>query len=265
MSSEDPFGRSEVTKKFRELLRKAMEIQKSHQAIEENSVSLMKGFSAEKQKALSSLYDNSNNNIATEQKRLLELFQYVDDLIIERQNAAPSLEVPAVSQLKEAFLDFVSSPLPLKQSPYAPLCGSLPFPPDRIIPPKSFVCAPHNDMFILAYVIGFDPETLSYHVCDVDPEDGISKSLTVKAADITPMPTSAPSRRTKSTNFPLRSRVFSLWPDDAGGWTSVFYPATVASIPTTSPGWYRLKFDGEPTVFGDVPEKFVIKPQSLLD
>jgi hypothetical protein len=59
--------------------------------------------------------------------------------------------------------------------------------------------------------------------------------------------------------FALNSLVLALWPtDEMGGWTSVFYRAIVIGQPTSSPGWYNLKFEGEVPSIVEVPEKYVV-------
>ena len=258
MSVEDPNGRTELSKKFKNLIKKSYEIQKSRNQLEEYSDQIFKDFSLEKNHNFSNLYDNISLSISSEQKKLIEIFQFVDDLILERQNLVTNFQAPSTLVLKAAFLEFVQEPLPIKQSPYPPLCGAIPLPPERLIPPRSFACVPVEDMFILAYVVGFDPETLNYYVCDVDSDGDEGKLFTIPINKIVPMPTSSPFRRSKNTNFSMKSQVYALWPDESGTWTSVFYPAIVFSIPNSSPGWYKLKFDGEPNLFADVPEKFVI-------
>jgi hypothetical protein len=127
-----------------------------------------------------------------------------------------------------------------------------------VIPPGSFVCLPHDADYILGYVLWFDPERCDYHVCDADPEGDALSELIVPAGRIIPIATSSPARRSKATMFAVGTRVLALWPDDLGGWTSVFYAALVIAQPASSPGSYTLQFEGEVPYYADVPEKFVV-------
>ena len=186
-----------------------------------------------------------------------------------RKEAALTERVlPTVADLREAYRVFLCENRPLIPSPYAPLCGALPLPDDSIITNGSFVCAVNKAVkegeegrYFLAYVFGFDPDNVTYHVCDADPVLEELADIELNFDELVPMPTSIPARRTKSTSYALREHVLSLWYEDGTvSWTTVFYPAVVISLPTTSPGFYGLRFEGDPCYEGTIPEQFVVRP-----
>lgn len=196
-----------------------------------------------------------------------EALERIDHTLRARKEAASQgAAVPAVSDLREAVNVFFCEAQPILPSPYPPLCGALPFPDDEIIPRGSFACAVNPNIplgddghYFLAYVFGFDPEKLCYHVCDADPELEEPAIIEVSRDELVPMPTSVPARRGKMTSYPLKSQVLSLWFEETAGWTTVFYTATVTNVPTTSPGFYGLLFEGDPPYMSTIPERFVVR------
>jgi hypothetical protein len=213
---------------------------------------LMKGITASTASARSSIQD---------------LLGQIDGILERRTELAESRwHVPSIRDLRAEFQRFISAKQPLIPAPYAPLCGAYPQAGDTVIPNGSFVCArnPHAEdeetAVILAYVFGFDPETSQYHVVDADPELERLADIEVDIDLVVPMPTSVPARRTKQTTHGFKSTVLSLWKDEDDTWTTVFYWATVSSVPPNSPGSYGLKFDGNPPRPATVPERFVVAP-----
>ncbi|OHT12395.1 hypothetical protein TRFO_17759 [Tritrichomonas foetus] len=207
-------------------------------------------------KSMTKMVDSSMA-IVKKQKDLIgsmlnKLNSMVDDRKIPRNYTIPSKE-----ELKDRFNEFLQMQLPTVSSPYPHLCGALAWPSDKIVPNNSFVCAPNGDLYILAIVLGFDPETYTYQVTDALPEDEVIV-FDVQADKVIPLPTSLPARKNKLVIFPVKSRVLALWFDDLG-WTSVFYPATVLQQPTNNTSMYNLKFDGDPPISAPIPERFVVK------
>lgn len=246
-------------KKYHDLLSRAVDISRSDVDSDESSV-LISQLPTDPNVALSVLYQATRKTIANEQERYTDIFQTVENIIKENEKRTESFSIPSSESLRASFNKWVSQKLPVMSQPFAPLCGAMEFSRDRIVPPHSYACAPVDSEFFLVYVIGFDPETLCYHCCDADP-DPIGPKLSdiiVPMKDLIPMPTSVPDKHVKGTYFPVKTRVLAMWSDN-GQWTSAFYPATVASIPSESPGVYKLKFDGEPPLFQDVPEQMVVR------
>ncbi|KAH0789045.1 SAGA-associated factor 29 [Histomonas meleagridis] len=219
----------------------------------------------EKYRSLKQLSENVNNLIETEKHRIQEALIQIDHLIAERKHPPPEPEVPDIETIREQTKAFINNRQPLASAPYPPLCGALPLQPDQLLSKGSFVCVLNsNNDYILGIIQSFNPETFQYLVYDADPEDNVIVEIYSLASKVIPLPTSSPARRSKATMYPIGARVLSLWHDEIVGWTSVFYTATVITQPTSSPGWYYLQFDGDPPVFADVPEKFVVQaPQEI--
>lgn len=162
----------------------------------------------------------------------------------------------SVENIQKEGQEFLNSPeLKIISSPYTPLCGALPLETGKIIPNDSFVCLKVQSDYILAVVLGYNPDTLQYSVCDAFPVDTVTK-INVKASDVVPLPTSVPEKRTKETTHEIDSKVLSLLPIE-NEWSSCFYLATVKKQPTTPNGLYQLQFDDE-SITADVPEKFIV-------
>ncbi|OHT01718.1 hypothetical protein TRFO_31326 [Tritrichomonas foetus] len=209
---------------------------------------------------LEQLSENANKILATEKHYLTEMLKKIDAIIASRNSMiALSNNLPDVDTVKSETAAFTETPfLRIVPAPYPALCGAMPLSSDQLIPKASFVCVQNGSDYILAIVLSFNPETFEYNVCDAAPEGEGVVELTIPASKVMPVPTTAPARRSKATTYQLNSRVLALWPDEVGGWTSVFYPATVMSQPTSSPGVYNLQFDGDPPLMADVPEKFIV-------
>ncbi|EAX99038.1 hypothetical protein TVAG_433660 [Trichomonas vaginalis G3] len=205
---------------------------------------------------LNELEKYANSTFLSEQTKLLDIFQNVDSVVDD--NEPVSFEIPSLQFLKERFQRFISDLLPIKHPPYPPLCGAIKHQKDKIIKSDTYACIPLGEDYILAYVIGYDKDTKCYHCCDADPEGDEVNVIQVPFDQIIPVPTSCPSKRTVSTTHQSKSSVLALWLNDNQTWTSVFYPAKVAAAPSTSPGIYKLQFDGEQPLYAPVPEKFVI-------
>ena len=209
---------------------------------------------------LEQLSENANKILATEKHSIAELLKKIDAIIESRNNPiASSLTIPDVDTVRSETQSFLDSPsLRIVPAPYPALCGAMPLTNDQLIQKGSFVCIQSNDDYILAIVLNFNPETFEYNVCDASPDGEEIQEITIPASKIMPLPTSAPARRSKATTYQLNARVLALWPDEVTGWTTVFYFATVMTQPTSSPGVYNLQFDGNPPLFVDVPEKFIV-------
>lgn len=259
--SDDPSQRPPLSRKCYELVSGATEIVKGVTRLKENADILEKNYSADTHSLVSTVYESTQTLIGNEQKKLLDMFTVIENLIHEREANPPNFELPSLEELHEKFFAFTQTPLPVfKGSQVPPLCGAMPFPvKEKIIPEKSYACTKSDDVYILVYVIGFDPEEMVYHCCDADPEPGDLKELIIPVNELIPMPTTAPARRTKATTFNQKARVLGLWPQtDGSGFTSVFYPATVKGAPSNSTDWYKLVFDetSNPVL---VPEKLIVK------
>lgn len=202
------------------------------------------------------LVSKANSSMIAEKNRIALMIKHIDSIVEARSKK--NIEVPSQKKLSKLYNNFMSSELPTVYSPYTPLCGAYPLPPDQAIPLESFVCIAHEDMYILACVIGFDPETSEYTVVDADPENTDIQPIVVPNDKIIALPTCYPHRRAKANTHPNHSKVLALWQDD-GVWTSVFYPAVVNIAPTYAPCMYHLKFEGEETVYYlEVPERFIV-------
>ena len=261
--SDDPNQKSELTKKCVDIVGQAAEISKSVMEVVETSEILNQEYSKNVHISLTNLCENTQDLIQREQRKLLDFFSTIETIIQFRETQESNFELPSREELREGFNTFINTPLPpWKGSQSSPqLCGAMYFPTkEKIIPPKSYACIKlvegSEANYILAYVMGYDPEIMAYHCCDADPdqEDPI-KEIIVPLTDIVPTPTSAPSKRSKANTFSTKTKVLGLWPEETG-FTSVFYPAVVRAPPQQSGGWYRLTFD---TYTVDVPEKFIVR------
>lgn len=200
---------------------------------------------------------NANASIVSEKLLIGELLNTIEDLIKARTERV--IEFPTIDELRQQYNIFMSLVLPIIPSPYAPLCGAWGFPKGQVIQNTTFVCVPHDDLFILAYVLSFNPDEFTYDVCDADPELTEIVHFEVPADQVIPLPTSYPHRRAKCTTFQQGSRILALWQDPTTlVWTSVFYPATVRVPLTTAPGSYDLVFDGDDPAYAYVPERFCV-------
>ena len=180
------------------------------------------------------------------------------DFILESRKTKKAVN-PSKKKMKQLISSFFSDSLPFSSFPYPPLCGALSADNDKLIEPDSFVCVKNSDGdYILGIILDFDPETSSYLVCDADPEMTNVVTFSVYYKDVIPLPTSSPTRRNKQTTYGVKSRVLALWYDDVGGWTSVFYKATVMKTPQTQECYYYLKYDGTPPMNAYVQEKFIV-------
>ena len=258
--SEDP-QRAQNVKKFHDLLARAHDINKAENSFEDYSSYMVTPNPRDPNSALSLLYQISEQTIENEQKRFTDLFQTVETMLNEKSTASKSFSLPQASFLRQNFAKWTKTSPPVKQPPYTPLCGAMEAPKDKIISPGSYACAPVGEEFYLVYIIGFDPEELCYHCCDADPVGDELSEIVVPMKELIPMPTSVPSKHLKGTYYPVRSRVLAMWPmqGENSQWTSAFYSATVSEVPKSSPGIYKLKFDGLPPIFEDVPEQMIVK------
>lgn len=204
-------------------------------------------------------YSVYSQNSDKTKKDLDNIIDFINDLIQEKENIRKSqeIEVPTHKQLATNFQNLCKTQLPQKHPPYTPLCGKIPWPKDQILPVGSYACMPREDDFMLVYVIHYNHIEGSYTVVDADPEvtDAVTK-FTVKPVNVTPIPTSYPSKRSKTNTFQAKDRVLALYLD-SNGYTTVFYPAVVVSAPGNNSTFYKLKFDGDTTAI-EIPEKFVI-------
>jgi hypothetical protein len=203
--------------------------------------------------------------MATEKALIEEALARLDEIIATRRaQAVTGYQLPTLEAIRERTRHFFEDKQPIIPAPYAYLCGAIPWPDDQVIPDGSYVCARNmenddgdDDQYFLAYVVGFDAETSVYHVCDADPELTALTDIEVPAHLVIPMPTSVPARRTKLSSHAPRTTVLALWQDDNGMWTTVFYRATVVTCPTSSPGSYGLRFEGD--YMASTPERYVVR------
>lgn len=266
MNQDDLSIRPETIKKFHDFITRAGDLQKHRDTVQSCAESLAEEYNNDVHKTLSTSFDVFTSSMRLEQRRIIELFDMVESMIAERESAEYDFEPPKHETLKQKLDEFLNQPLPQKSAPYGPLCGAIPFPSDRIIPSMSYACIPIPEpeeeggfAYILGLVLGFNPEKLEYTVCDADPTPGEPVPIyKVPVNKVVPVPISAPSRRNKMTNYSQKERVYALWPEGEV-FTTTFYPASVASVPNSSPWWYRLKFDGTPPLYASVPEKFIVK------
>ncbi|KAH0791108.1 hypothetical protein GPJ56_004919 [Histomonas meleagridis] len=200
--------------------------------------------------------ENLNHSIKLQKNRIEEMLNRIDAIISSRHEE--EIELPKIEEIHQLVDDFYNEKLPIVPSPYQPLCGSMRFPTDQIIPSKTFACVQQEKEYILALILSYDPNKNTYLVCDADPELNEILTFTVPSNKVIPLPTSSPARRTKHTTYSLRTKVLALWLEEVGGWTSVFYKASVVSQPSTTDGYYVLKFDGNPPQNAVIPEKFIV-------
>lgn len=169
-------------------------------------------------------------------------------------------EVGEIQNKAQNFFEFTD--LKVVPSPYPPLCGAIPLEKGKIIPNDSFVCLKIQSDYILAIILGYNPKTLKYSVCDAFPEDKVTK-IDVDESALIPLPTTSPEKRSKETTYEINSKVLSLLRIEKE-WTSCFYLATVKKQPTDSKGLYQLEFDDE-SITLDVPEKFIVAAPPNLE
>jgi hypothetical protein len=210
--------------------------------------------------------------VVQEKKLISDMLGRIDRVLEARRNARnDGFALPDRAKIAAELEKFFYGRATVRSPPYGELCGAMPLSRDVIIPNGSFVCA-HIDSqsegedssYILAYVIGFDPDAGKYHVVDVDPDAESSVDLEVSPDMIVPMPTSIPSRRAKVTQFPVKTRVLALWAEetwdpDRPSYTTFLYPASVLVAPNWSSGNYQLKYEGDPPTIGFISERFVVK------
>ena len=249
------------SKIYSDLLARAAEINREENSNIDYPSFLVNPDPQDPNSALSLLYQMSEQSIENEQKRYLHLFQTVESMLNEETTSTKKFEVPPSKSLRKWFSEWTTKPLPIVEPPFTPLCGAMEFPKDNILPPHSYACVHKGEEYLLAFVIGFDPENVCYHCCDADPVGKEVKEMDVPISELIPMPTSVPSKHLKGTYHPVKTRVLAMWPMQGEGsqWTSVFYSASVAQVPITSPGTYKLKFDGQPPMYENVPEHMVVK------
>lgn len=258
-------------RQFHSIVRLANEISDSRERIQQSVEADPTESAVRRNKAITRMLETTYRSVMAEKHLIEEMVTKIETIISARREAAAKERVlPTTEMLQKEFNDFFCKERPIVQSPYPPLCGALPWPDDQIIPNGSFVCAINNDIpegeegrYILAMVIGFDPENALYHVCDCDPEQAEIRQIWLRCDEVIPLSTSVPARRSKATSYPLKSKVLALWYEaESGGWTSVFYPAEVKTVPTTVPGNYQLVFEGDPPYIAFIPEAFVVmKPE----
>lgn len=212
---------------------------------------------SQKMSLIEQIIGTNNNAINIQKEMVSELLNRIDLILQSRKEK--KIKSPSKQKMKELINSFFSQPLPIALTPYPPLCGAIRSDIDELIKPDSFVCVKNNEGdYILAVVIDFDAESSSYLVCDADPEMVDIITFYVKFNDVIPLSTSSPSKRNKQTTYSLRSKVLALWYDEVGGWTSVFYKATVLKTPQAQDCNYYLKFDGNPPLNSYVQEKFIV-------
>lgn len=215
-------------------------------------------------RALQQLGENTQSVSISEKHYIQEMLRRIDSIIASRRRiqASGSSSLPTVASIRLELQKFHEAEQPVVEPPYPNLCGALPLGPDEVAQTGSFVCVHHEGQYILGYILWHDEDSCNYHVCDPDPEGDVLVEFVVPASRITALPTSSPSERTEETMYKIGSKVLALWPDENGTWTSVFYRATVTSLPTGSPGWYTLQFEatGEDAApyYADVPERYVV-------
>ena len=261
MNDANKEQKEDLTKIYSDLLARAADINREENSNTDYPSFLINPDPQDPNSALSLLYQMSEQTIENEQKRYLHLFQTVESMLNEETTSTKTFELPSAISLRKMFIEWTTKPLPTQAPPFSPLCGAMEFPKDKILPPNSYACVHTGEEYELAYVIGFDPENVCYHCCDADPEGNEVKEMVIPMNDLIPMPTSIPTKHLKGTYHPVKTRVLAMWPMQGEGsqWTSVFYSASVAQVPTTSPGTYKLKFDGQPPMFENVPEQMVVK------
>jgi SAGA-associated factor 29 len=153
------------------------------------------------------------------------------------------------------FEIFISREMPLNEMPYPPLCGSIPADPNERISIDAYVAAKmEGDDYILCYVAGFDGD--DYMIVDADSDD--PRPAKKSFDELIQLPTSLPSTKTSRAEYPVGSKVLSLWPTSDEDWTSAFYPATVIHVPSKHGRGYGLKFEDDHYDWIDVQENFVI-------
>ena len=255
LSSENNFRNKDNKRQFRTLLKRIRDI---HQCEVKLTSTLSIEDSSSRLKSLEQISENVNSLLISEKNCLKDVMKYIDTLIEYRKNCSNQIQIMDVETIRSEAEAFRNNKQPLMQAPYPPLCGAVPIAEDQLLPRGSFVCFLNDCDYLLGIVQGFDPEEFKYIVCDADPEESKAYEFKVDVSNVMALPTSSPARRSKASMYPLNARVLALWPDEVGVWTSVFYAATVLTQPTTSPGFYNLKFDGDPNAFADVPEKFVV-------
>ena len=259
--SDDPSQKAELTRKCQDIVSQAADISKNINEAQEFSQLVNDDYSKDLHTRLMRLCEGTMDLISREQKKLLDFFSTIDSLIEERERQELRFELPTRDELRDGFNSFINTVLPVWKGSTTPvLCGAMPFPTsEKIIEPGSYACIKFEDNYILAFVMGYDPELMAYHCCDADPDqDDPIKEIIVPLTDIIPTPRSAPARRTKANTFSPKTRVLGLWPDD-NGFTSVFYPAIVKAQPNQSQAWYRLSFEGDVPQPAEVPEKFIVR------
>ena len=173
------------------------------------------------------------------------------------QPKEPPLHIHRPHHMFELFL---SREMPLCDMPYPPLCGNLPPDENEKIPLDSFVAVKLDTDYVLCYVAGYDGD--DYIICDADADDPVpikkDKSLLIQ------LPTSLPRTKNARLAYPVGTNVLSLWPVSDDDWTSAFYAATVAKVPSKDGTVYELKFENDGTYDKvSVPENFVVAMPKL--
>jgi hypothetical protein len=172
-----------------------------------------------------------------------------------RSSRHPPPEYPTVLQLRESVTNFLQGSATKQMMPH---CGCFSF---RVRNPRrgDFVCAEHNDAFILVTVW-----QVSEHFCAVfDPMD---KDDSVRLIQLphnrwTAVPTAVPQSPSARWEYRRGASVLALWPlDHQGEWTTEFYEAVVVDRPCDRAA---AKTRGYALDFGDgrthiVPEQFIV-------
>jgi len=171
-----------------------------------------------------------------------------------------SHEFPTAAQLRQSLSNFLRGSVKNSITPY---CGSF---SSRMRNPRrgEFVCAHHNDAFILVTVWQVSERSCS--VFDPMDKDDVVKLIELQNDCWTAVPRSVPEMPSPSWEYKRGATVLALWPlERPGEWTTEFYEATVVAMPSerqgTRPRGYALDFgDGRSQI---VPEQFVVPVKTL--
>jgi hypothetical protein len=166
------------------------------------------------------------------------------------------------SDVQTRLEQFFSTPLPLVDPPYRPLCGRLQMEPECVPPPGSFVCITIHDRHahnILGIFCDSDSSG-GVQVYDAAPKRGAPKVYDVPRQALRVLPQCLPAITGTEAEYTLGERVMALF-KDADQWTTVFYPASIVATPKAPGQGYQLLFDGEGQRHYIVPEKYIVPLQ----
>ena len=162
--------------------------------------------------------------------------------------------------LEKQWKRFVTTSLPIVASGTAIMCGKNQCDSIYIIPRETFVCVREkikgaNDQFFLGLIVDITPGG-KYQIYDVDSSCKTLKKLTLDRSKFVTCPECLERTVGGPSDYQVGDRVLALF-YDATEWTTVFYKASIKSLPEERGKGYMIAYEDEEDMYV-VPEKFIV-------